>query len=145
MKKDSYKTDVKFLIEKPQGNVFAFFPNERYDNSNPTLFTSYAHIGQHGSCCLQYANECKAATESEYTSLKLELESIDYNLKIVKACNEYDKLKENNMLLLEALREIIHFDLDCDLISVIEDVDTETGRELAHILHKARILTAKII
>ena len=80
-------TDVLFLIEKPEGeltcNVFAFMPKELHNNSNPKLFTSYAHIEQHSACCLEYANECKEATSIEYSDLKKELESIGYNLNIL--------------------------------------------------------------
>ena len=87
MIQDTNITDVLFLIEKPEGeltcNVFAFMPKELHNNSNPKLFTSYAHIGQHSSCCLEYANECKEATSIEYADLKKELESIGYNLNIL--------------------------------------------------------------
>ncbi len=58
-------TQVKFLIEKPEGdlpcNVFAFFPNENYSHNDNNMFTSYAHIGQHSGCHIDYANECKEA------------------------------------------------------------------------------------
>lgn len=80
-------TLVKFLIEKPEGNlpcnVFAFFPKEKYNNE-PNMFSCYAHTGQHSGCHLDYANECKVATPEQYSDLKQELESIGYNLKICK-------------------------------------------------------------
>ncbi len=52
MKKDRYKTKVKFLIEKENiiegkdigGDVFAFFPEER-ESDEEGLFTSYALWG----------------------------------------------------------------------------------------------------
>ena len=89
MKKDTKKTKVKFLIEKPEGklpcNVFAFFENSLYSN-NPVyegkMFDCYAHIGQHSSCHIDYANKCKEATKEQYLDLAKELESIGYNLLI---------------------------------------------------------------
>jgi len=76
-------TQIKFLIEKPEGNlpcnVFAFFPNDRHNNSNPDLFTSYAHLGQHSACSLEYANECKEANYNEFADLLRELIGQGYN------------------------------------------------------------------
>ena len=83
-------TKVQFFIEHLTEEthedtiiqVFAFFPNEKY-NSTPGLFTSYAHLGQHGACHVDYTKECKKATPEQYKDLKEELTSIGYNLKIV--------------------------------------------------------------
>lgn len=76
-------TKVLFLIEKPEGNLpcdaFAFFPGMPHNDSSPTLFTSYSHIGQHSSCCLDYANECKEANYNEYSDLLRELIGQGYN------------------------------------------------------------------
>lgn len=87
MKKDKKPTDVKFLIEKPEGdlpcNVFAFFPKERYNHTENGTFTSYAHIGQYSPCHIDYANECRKATKEEYADLQKELESIGYNLNVL--------------------------------------------------------------
>jgi hypothetical protein len=96
---DNYKTNVKFLIEKSEGDlpcdVFAFFPNENYyskDNIGyggvtkdnwQDMKTCYAHIGQHSSCHIDYAKECKNATIEEYTPLKTELEGLGYDLTII--------------------------------------------------------------
>ena len=70
-------TQVKFLIEKPEGNlpcnVFAFFPKENYNSFEPNTFMSYAHIGQHSGCHIDYANECKEANYNEYSDLLREL------------------------------------------------------------------------
>jgi len=86
MKKDKLKTEVKFLIEKPEGDfkcdVFAFFPKEKYNNQQG-MFTCYAHIGQHSSCHIDYANECKKATKKQYEPLLQELESLGYNLNVI--------------------------------------------------------------
>ena len=80
-------TQVKFLIEKPEGNlpcnVFAFFPDERYNYIEPDIYTSYAHIGQHSACHIDYANECKEAPEDEYTPLLNELIQIGYKDLII--------------------------------------------------------------
>lgn len=76
-------TKVKFLIEKPGGdlpcNVFAFFPEERYNNIDKDIFMSYAHIGQHSGCHIEYANECKEATMEQYSELIPELQSVGYD------------------------------------------------------------------
>ena len=81
------KTDVLFLIEKPEGNltcnVFAFFPKERYNRIEKDIFMSYAHIGQHSSCHSDYAKECKKATKKQYLELKKELENIGYELNVL--------------------------------------------------------------
>jgi len=71
-------TQVKFLIDNPNGNlsggeVFAFFPELRDNNHSFTMFTSYAHIGQHSACHVDYAKECKKAQYNEYADLLREL------------------------------------------------------------------------
>jgi hypothetical protein len=87
--KDKYKTKVKFLINDSNnddfigGSLMAYFPEDKFNNT-PGLFTCYAHIGQHSACHIDYANECRPATPAEYKELKAELESIGYNLQIVK-------------------------------------------------------------
>lgn len=91
MKKDKHKTKVIFLknTQNNETDIFAFFPNEHYFDSNDTLynymnmFTSYSHIGQHSVCCLQYALESKKATIDEYSNLFTELCEIGYNLEII--------------------------------------------------------------
>ena len=80
-------TKVKFLYEKPEGNlpcnVFAFFPElYAYHHSQPdfkVMFTSYAHIGQHSACHIDYANKCKEAMYNEYADLLKELIGLGYN------------------------------------------------------------------
>jgi len=76
-------TQVKFLIESnsnvyEKGEVFAFFPNSKY-STDPNLFTCYAHIGQHSSCHIDYANACKEAPINEYMDLLRELIGQGYN------------------------------------------------------------------
>lgn len=88
VKRDRYKTDVLFLIEKPEGNlkcdIFAFFTSEKY-NDTPNLFTCYAHVGQHSSCHLDYANACEQAVYSQYQDLLKELISLGYNLNVLNS------------------------------------------------------------
>jgi len=80
-------TKVKFLIEKPEMglpcNVFAYFPDEHYHHEGHpdynTTFTSYAHLGQHSACHIDYANECKEAPINEYWDLLRELIGQGYN------------------------------------------------------------------
>lgn len=91
MKQDKQKTKVLFLIDKPADEftgkweidrlgVFAFFPEEMHDKE---LNVCYAHVGQHSSCHPDYAKECVKATQDQYNDLKIELESIGYNLEIL--------------------------------------------------------------
>ena len=88
-------TKVKFLIEKPEGdlpsNVFAFFPELNYYSTGnigyggvtaynwQDMKTSYAHLGQHSACHIDYANECKEAAFNEYQPLLKELIGQGYN------------------------------------------------------------------
>jgi len=88
MKKDKFKTKVKFLIHPENitmpgepGDLFAYFPEMVADHNGN--YTSYAHIGQHGSCSPAYAAESTPATPEQYADLKAELESIGYNLEII--------------------------------------------------------------
>ena len=65
MATDTQKTNVLFLIEKPEGNlqcdVFAFFKDEQYNSFEKDVKLGYAHIGQHTGVHIDYANECKQA------------------------------------------------------------------------------------
>jgi len=84
--KDKHITEVVFRHDKVYG-VFALFPYELYNNFSGSVM-SYAHVGQH--CAANY-NGCikstRPATEDEYKSLFNELESIGYNLKVIKRQN----------------------------------------------------------
>lgn len=86
MNKNNFITEVMF--RKVKGEVIAMFPYEKYDAFN---VLSYMHIGQHSSCHRNFVYMSKPATESEYASLKNELEQIGYNLKIIKRIN-YEKM-----------------------------------------------------
>lgn len=86
MKQDKEITKVVFLMDKPDEeppyDVYAFFPEEMYTNNSHSTFMSYAHLGQHSACNIQYAKACKLATPEQYNDLKRELEGIGYNLEI---------------------------------------------------------------
>lgn len=79
--KDKHKTQVVFLINERTNDLFAFFPNEDYNDFSLTK-VCYSHVGQHSGCVLDYAKESKEATKEEYNDLKEELESIGYNLEL---------------------------------------------------------------
>lgn len=80
-------TNVIFLLESGNGSddltPFAYFPNDRHNHHEKGVFTSYAHIGQHSACHVDYAKECAEATPEQYNDLKMELEGIGYKLNIL--------------------------------------------------------------
>lgn len=79
--KDKDKTKVVFR-KFPEGDVIALFPDEAYDWHGNIM--SYLHIGQHGGASPDLLDELENATESEYSDLFSELESIGYNLEVIK-------------------------------------------------------------
>ena len=81
MIQDTEKTNVEFYYHEENDDLFAYLSDEVADAGGNRM--SYAHIGQHGSCCSEYVKECRKATEEEYKDLKTELESIGYNLNII--------------------------------------------------------------
>jgi hypothetical protein len=87
--KDKFKTDVLFRKFPEDNQIIALFPYEIYNNRGG--INSYMHVGQHGeaeySACLKNS---KPAKENEYADLKSELESVGYNLRIIKRRN-YDR------------------------------------------------------
>lgn len=92
MEKDNYKTDVVFRVDtigKFKGTVFALFPHEV--STLDGLVTTYQHVGQHSSADYRHCiAKSKLATPEEYKDLKEELESIGYDVNVVKKQN-YDK------------------------------------------------------
>lgn len=77
------KTPVKFLIhsEDEDNTVFALFPTLK---ESPNCVLSYAHIGQHSECSLEYANECYEANADQYEKLYIELTNyVGYDLKVL--------------------------------------------------------------
>lgn len=74
-------TRVTFKIEKPasrgEAAPFAFFPDEVWDLDGNRA--CYAHVGQHGACAVEYAEECRDANYAEYRPLYDELVRIGYD------------------------------------------------------------------
>ncbi len=85
MKKDTYKTKVKFVFHEENQDLFAVFTEDsRIGADKVKLFNSYAHIGQHSEACEEYIAECRNATPEEYKELFNELENqIGYNLEVI--------------------------------------------------------------
>ena len=80
--KDKYKTKVAFR-KFPEGDVIAIFPDHLYGMPHG-YYLSYMHVGQHGDASPDLLKELEEATEQEYLDLKKELESIGYNLEVMK-------------------------------------------------------------
>jgi len=92
MKKDNYKTDVIFRVDKDE-TVFAIFPHSVCTHSG--LVTTYEHVGQHsGGDYNRCINKSKLVTEAQFRSLKQEMESLGYNLQIRKKRNYAKYLAE---------------------------------------------------
>ena len=82
MEKDTEITVV--LFRKFKGEIIALFP---YELGGQILVTcsSYTHVDQHGAGNPYHiVTSSKPTTEAEYAPLKAELESIGYNLKVIK-------------------------------------------------------------
>lgn len=92
MEKDNYKTDVVFRVDKTgkfKGTVYALMPHEVSTLNG--LVTTYQHVGQHSSAEYRYCiAQSRPATPEEYKDLKEELESIGYDVNVIKKQN-YDK------------------------------------------------------
>lgn len=84
---------VKVIYRKDKdGEIIAFFPEIE---ANYGRILSYMHIGQHGEADLEFYQETKKATETEYQLLLTELKSVynDYEL-IVKQKINYKDLRK---------------------------------------------------
>jgi len=82
------KTEVMFRVE--DNEVLAVFPYDIADSQGNC--TCYAHNGQHSACSYEYVlKDTKPA--QHYEDLKKELESIGYNLEVIRR-REYDKYLE---------------------------------------------------
>jgi len=85
MIKDTFKTDVIFRKEK-ENNIIAIFPYVLWNLSGDV--TCYAHVGQHGAADYNYClQKSKLASPDEFKDLFTELESLGYNLNIIKKRN----------------------------------------------------------
>jgi hypothetical protein len=89
MEQDKKQTVVKFFKYRGSEAILAYFPNLNYNKRlyGNRMKSCYHHVGQHGACSTDYIKGRKYAKPEEYKDLKEELESIGYNLKILK-CNE---------------------------------------------------------
>ncbi len=75
-------TDVIFMKECPDADIFAVFPGIP---TTDYLVTCYAHVGQHGSCSLEYCADCIEVTDPvEYTELYNELGRVGYIPNVVR-------------------------------------------------------------
>ena len=83
MEKDNFKTDVVFRLW-PDGQILALFPYDK--NPFNGFCNSYMHLGQHSEAdyvgCIKATKPAK--DYQQYASLKHELESIGYNLHVIK-------------------------------------------------------------
>ena len=99
MEKDKKITEVIFRVDTTKdfkGTVFALLPYQIERNGS---VTSYQHVGQHSTANYDWCvKSSKLAKESEYTYLKKEMESLGYNIKVIKKrnytkfLNEYRKI-----------------------------------------------------
>ncbi len=81
----------------PEGDVIALFPALAGDN-NPWTCSSYQHIGQHGAASVDLPRFTKPASPKEYASLKRELISIGYKVKIAKRFTASDLANRQSQL-----------------------------------------------
>lgn len=77
------KTSVVFRkFNKFSNDIIALFP---YDYEGDYMCSSYMHLGQHSRADYHYCIAIsQPATYDEYHDLKRELESIGYDLKVIK-------------------------------------------------------------
>jgi hypothetical protein len=90
MKKDTYKTEIVFLKNDKEEDLFGYFPNEFFNRDRVTK-VCYAHVGQHGACSPAYAQACRPATKKEYKDLLQELKSLGYNLNVLPKRNFFNE------------------------------------------------------
>lgn len=98
MAKDTHITKMIFR-KYNDGTIIALFPYEPVDLAGH--INSYMHIGQHGGADYEHTiKNTSVPTTKETLNLKYELESIGYNIQVVKRRNydaylaEYYKLRE---------------------------------------------------
>lgn len=82
MEKDTFKTRAVLRRFKDGGDLLALFPDEDYGNG---LIMSYQRVGQHSGADYTYCISASIpVSELEAKPLVRELESIGYNLQIIK-------------------------------------------------------------
>lgn len=88
MTRDKHITEVVFRKWK-DGTIDALFP---YLTEFNYLVGCYSRVGQHGQADYDHViSKTSSATEDEYGPLKLELESLGYNVRVLKRANR-DKM-----------------------------------------------------
>ena len=91
MIKDDFKTDVIFRKEK-DGEIIALFPYSLWNFAG--VITCYAHVGQHGAADYNHCiRKSKPAKPEEYKDLFAELESLGYNLRVIKRQSRRKSIK----------------------------------------------------
>lgn len=89
------KVDIIFRVDTSKdfkGTVFALFPHDcdSFDGG----VTTYQHLGQHSVADYNYCiATSKLATPEQYADLKAEMESIGYEINVVKRQNRDKFLK----------------------------------------------------
>lgn len=78
---EKVKVDVHFRKFNGEDEVTAVFP---YEPQTHFEVLCYSHIGQHSECVYYYVQISKPVKETEYAELKKELESIGYELNVIK-------------------------------------------------------------
>ena len=73
---------TKVIFKMLDDEVIAIFPNNIYSEVlyGKKVVDCYMHIGQHSSCDIKFAEGLEDASEEQYKDLKIELETIGYNL-----------------------------------------------------------------
>ncbi len=78
------KTFIRFVIF--EGELLAVFMRKdaglHYSQMSGSVRNCYAHIGQHGTC-YDGMQRRKRATPDQYKELKVEMESIGYQLQVI--------------------------------------------------------------
>lgn len=88
---EKIKVDVHFRKFKgDNGQVTAVFP---YVTETRTDVACYVHVGQHSTCSFDYVGMSKPVTPKEYLPLKKELESIGYEVNVIKKRDHSKYLK----------------------------------------------------
>ncbi len=100
MEKDTYITEIIFRVDTTKdfkGTIFAIMPHDVCDNKGNVTY--YQHVGQHsGGCYHTMIETSRLATENEYKDLLKELESLGYNVKVIKKRNYNKFLKSYRIL-----------------------------------------------
>lgn len=81
-RQDDTETPVVFRADRgKEPEVTAVFPCEPADLDGRYM-SCYAHLGQHGSCGLEWYSSTRPAKPEEYASLKAELEGAPYGYRL---------------------------------------------------------------